>query len=172
MSNDIELEEDLYDEDEEDTQKDIYFSFRVENEEYGIEIMYVNEVIGLQKITEVPDMPDFVKGVINLRGKVIPVMDVRKRFGMKLVEYTDCTCIIVADIKDNAVGMIVDEVKDVLHIPEKNIDPPPKIKRNESSLFVQGLGKVEDEVKILLDVNKLLYEEELDQVASPSWVQG
>ena len=167
MANDIEaIDEDLYDGEDEDTQKDRYFTFQIGDEEYGIGIMYVIEVIGMQKITEVPDMPDFVKGVINLRGQVIPVMDVRTRFKMDSREYDDRTCIVVVNIKDTAIGLVVDMVSDVLDIPESQIDPPPKIKRTPGSRYIHGLGKVDDAVKILLDVQKLLYEDELEQIAA------
>ncbi|RJP75508.1 MAG: purine-binding chemotaxis protein CheW [Desulfobacteraceae bacterium] len=166
MSEELEtLSEDLYD-DGEDTMKDRYFTFRIGNEEYGIEIMYVIEVIGIQKITEVPDMPVFVKGVINLRGQVIPVMDVRVRFGMEEQAYNERTCIVVVTIKDSAIGLVVDMVSDVIDIPEKDVDPPPKISRKPGSRFIKGLGKIDNQVKILLDVQRLLYDEELEQVSS------
>ena len=160
------IDDDLYDEDGEDTQKDRYFTFRVGEEEYGIEIMHVLEVVGLQKITEVPDMPDFVKGVINLRGQVIPIMDVRTRFGMETVEYDDRTCVLVVNMQEQQIGLIVDKVSDVLDIPESQVQPPPKVTNRPGSRYISGLGKVNEEVKILLDVQKLLYEEEMAQVAS------
>jgi len=159
------LSDDLYD-DGEDTMKDRYFTFKIGDEEYGIEIMYVIEVIGIQKITEVPDMPIFVKGVINLRGQVIPVMNVRSRFGMEEHEYDERTCIVVVTIKDSAIGLVVDMVSDVIDIPEANVDPPPKISRKPGNRFIKGLGKIDNQVKILLDVQKLLYDEELEQVSS------
>ncbi len=163
-----ELENDLYDEDEEDTQKDRYFTFRVGKEEYGIDISCVIEVIGMQNITEVPDMPDFVKGVINLRGQVIPITDVRVRFKMTQREYDERTCIVVVDIKDTAIGLVVDLVSDVLKIPEDRVDPAPNISNKPGNRFIKGLGKIGDDVKILLDVQKLLYEDEFDQVATMS----
>ncbi|MDY6851236.1 MAG: chemotaxis protein CheW [Thermodesulfobacteriota bacterium] len=160
------LDDDLYDEEDEDTQKDKYLTFQLGGEEYGVEIQYVLEVIGMQKITEVPDMPDFVKGVINLRGRVIPVMDVRVRFRMDPKEYDDRTCIVVVNILNTSIGLVVDVVSEVLGIPENQVQPPPKISRKTGGRFIQGLGKVGEEVKILLDVNKLLFEEELEQIAS------
>jgi len=150
-------------EEEEDTLEGMYLTFPLGREEYGIEIRYVIEIVGIQKITEVPDMPPFVKGVINLRGKVIPVMDVRLRFNLEEKKYTDQTCIIVIDIGGTSVGLIVDTVSEVICIPAENIDPPPKIRKDERSQFIKGLGKVEDSVKILLDVPKLLFDEEIDQ---------
>ncbi len=167
MSKDlIDLEDNLYDEDDEDTQKDRYFTFHIGNEEYGIDISCVIEVIGLQKITEVPDMPDFVKGVINLRGQVIPITDIRTRFRMESREYDDRTCIVVVKIKDTAIGLVVDLVSDVLKITEDMVEPPPKVTNKPGSRFIKGLGKVDDDVKILLDVQKLLYDDELEQVAA------
>ena len=159
----MEFDDDLYDEDE-DTQKDKYLTFHLAGEDYGIEIAYVTEIIGIQKITEVPDMPPFLKGVINLRGKVIPVMDVRLRFNMEEKEYDERTCIVVVDIDSTAVGLVVDEVREVADIPESQVEPPPKTSRSESSRYLKGLGKMGDEVKILLNADKLLYEEELEKI--------
>ena len=148
------------DEDEEDTQEDKFLTFIIGKEDYGIEIRYVTEIIGIQSITEVPDMPTHVKGVINLRGKVIPVMDVRLRFGVEERPYDDRTCIIVININEQPVGLIVDRVLEVLDIPESEIEPPPKMKKGKSNRFIQGMGKVGDQVKILLNANRLLYDEE------------
>lgn len=147
--------DDLWDDDE-DTQKDKYLIFHLAGEDYGIDIAYVTEIIGIQKITEVPDMPTFIKGVINLRGKVIPVMDVRQRFGFELEPYNERTCIIVVDMKDMAVGLVVDQVQEVLDIPEQSIEPPPSVGKNERSDYVSGMGKLGDDVKILLDCRCLL----------------
>ncbi|MEW6217915.1 MAG: chemotaxis protein CheW [Thermodesulfobacteriota bacterium] len=160
------LDDDLYDEDEEDTQKDKYLTFHLAGEDYGIEIRYVTEIIGIQRITELPDMPDFVKGVINLRGKVIPVMDVRTRFRLATRPYDDRTCIIVVNINDTTVGLVVDEVREVADIPAEQVEPPPRTSKGAGSRFIQGMGKMGQEVKILLDVNKLLYEEELAQISA------
>ncbi len=165
MAKDKEIfEEDLYDEDDEDTQKDKYLTFQLGGEEYGIEIRHVTEVVGLQKITAVPDMPEFVKGVINLRGQVIPVMDVRTRFMMEPRDYDDRTCVVVVDIKETSIGLVVDEVQEVLDIPENRIEPPPRVSQRSGSRFIQGLGKMDDAVKILLNVTRLLFEDELDQL--------
>jgi len=147
---------------EEDTLKGKFLTFHLSREDYGIEIRYVTEIIGIQRITEVPDMPGYVKGVINLRGKVIPVMDVRIRFGLAARDYDDRTCIIVVDIGGKSVGLVVDKVNEVADITDAQIEPPP---HGSSSSYVQGMGKFGDEVKILLDVQKLLCEYELAQVA-------
>ena len=160
-----EIEQDIYDEeDNEDTQKDKYLTFLLDGEVYGLEIRHVTEVVGLQKITHVPDMPDFIQGVINLRGQVIPVMDVRRRFQMEPREYDDRTCVVVVNVQGASLGLVVDEVQEVLDLPESQTQPPPRVSRQMSSQFVQGLGKVGEDVKILLDVNRMLYEGELEQV--------
>ncbi len=165
MVEDNKMDGDLYIDDDEDTQKDRFFIFKIGSEEYGIEIVHVVEVIGIQKITAIPDMPDYVKGVINLRGQIIPIIDVRKRFGMEVLEYHERTCVLVVDIKGTSIGLVVDEVRDVLHIPQSQIEPPPKVSSKPESRFINGLGKTDDEVKILIDVQKLLYEKDLSKIS-------
>ena len=159
--NPYDLDDDLYD--DEDTQKDKYLTFHIGTEDYGISIAYVTEIIGIQSITEIPEMPDFIKGVINLRGKVIPVMDVRTRFKLSPREYDERTCIIVVEIDDTSVGLVVDAVNEVADIPEDQVEAPPKSKRKGGS-YIQGIGKIDKEVKILLDVNKILYDEEIESI--------
>lgn len=155
-------DDDLYD--DEDTQKDKYLTFRIGSEDYGIAIANVTEIIGIQSITEIPEMPDYIKGVINLRGKVIPVMDVRIRFKLKPRDYDERTCIIVVEIDGTSVGLVVDRVNEVADIPEDQVEPPPKSKRKGGS-YIQGIGKIGKEVKILLDINKILYEDELETIS-------
>ena len=157
----IDRDDDFYDEDE-DAQKDKYLTFHLAGEDYGIEIRYVTEIIGIQKITEVPDMPDFIRGVINLRGKVIPVMDVRTRFRLPSREYDERTCIIVVDINESSVGLVVDEVREVADIPEAQVEPPPATGQTKGGSYIQGLGKLDNEVKIILNVNRLLNDGELE----------
>lgn len=154
---DVDLLEEDYEEDE-DTQVDKFLTFILGQEEYGIEIKYVTEIIGIQNIAGVPDMPHYIKGVINLRGKVIPVMDVRLRFGLQEREYDDRTCVIVINIDEQSVGLIVDRVSEVLDIPETQVEPPPRVKNGGSSRFIQGMGKVGDRVKILLNAHQLLFD--------------
>ena len=151
------MDDELYD--DEDTMKDRYLTFHLAGEDYGIEIQYVTEIIGIQKITDVPDMPEYVKGVINLRGKVIPVMDVRQRFKLEYRDYDERTCIIVVDIDGTPVGLVVDKVQEVLDIPENDVEPPPKSSSASGNNFVQGMGKVGEDVKIILNVKKLLFDE-------------
>jgi purine-binding chemotaxis protein CheW len=160
-----EFDDDLYD-DNEDTQKDKYLTFHLAGEDYGIDIAFVTEIIGIQKITKVPDMPDFIRGVINLRGKVIPVMDVRLRFHLPERSYDERTCIVVVDINNTAVGLVVDEVREVADIPEGQVEPPPRTGRGPSSRYLKGMGKIHDEVKILLNVEQLLFDDELAQLTN------
>ncbi len=150
----------------EDTQRDKYLTFHLAGEDYGIEIRYVIEIIGIQNITEVPDMPAFIRGVINLRGKVIPVMDVRNRFNLEDRDYDDRTCIIVVNVESTEVGLVVDEVSEVADIPEANVEPPPKTNKNSEGSYIQGMGKINNDVKILLDVHKLLYSGEMMELAA------
>lgn len=154
----------FYDDDDEDTQKDKYLTFRLGHEVYGIDISSVTEIIGFQKITPVPDMPDHIRGVINLRGQVIPVLDVRLRFRMEHREYQERTCIIVVKLGNISVGLIVDTVNEVADIPETDISPPPKVAGGKTSRYIRGMGKVGEDVRIILDINKLLYDEESDML--------
>jgi purine-binding chemotaxis protein CheW len=161
-------EEYLYDELEEDTQKDKFLTFRIGDEGYGIAIGFIMEIIGMQKVTKVPDTADYVKGVINLRGQVIPVMDVRLRFGLKERDYDERTCIVVVKIDAYSVGLIVDTVSEVVDIPEDSISPKPSIGKEKTNAYIQGMGKLENEVKIILDVQKLLFDEELQKLSKES----
>ncbi|MCL2743440.1 MAG: chemotaxis protein CheW [Planctomycetaceae bacterium] len=150
--------------DVEDTLKDMYLSFRLGDEDYCIEIRHVTEIVGMQKITEVPDMPHYVKGVVNLRGQVIPVIDMRLRFNMEGRSYDERTCIVVITLREGQVqvGLVVDTVNEVRSIDAGNVSPPPKSGTGQCAQYIRGLGKVGVEVKIILDVNKLLFENELD----------
>jgi purine-binding chemotaxis protein CheW len=147
-----------------DTQKDKYLTFALGSEVYGIGISHVTEIVGIQKITEVPDMPDYVRGVINLRGQVIPILDVRTRFRMPFREYDERTCVVVVCLRDRSIGLVVDTVNEVLDIPEDRISAPPQIASTTASRYIEGMGRVDDEVKILLDVNRLLFEDELEEL--------
>ncbi len=160
------IEEDFFDDEDEDTQKGKYLTFTVGKEDYGIEIYHVTEIIGIQKITDVPDMPTYIKGVINLRGKVVPVMDVRVRFRMPEREYDERTCIVVVSVNGTAVGLVVDTVKEVVNIPESNIELPPEMAEVSTHHYISGLGKIGDEVKILLDVERLVRKEDAGAVRS------
>jgi purine-binding chemotaxis protein CheW len=152
------LDEDDDDEENEDTQEGKFLTFVVDNEEYGIEIRHVTEIIGKQHITQVPDKPQYIMGVINLRGKVLPIMDVRLRFGMQKREYDDRTCFIVINIKGETVGIVVDMVSEVLDIPKADISEPPKVNGGVASKYIFGMGRVGDKVKVLLNAEQLIYD--------------
>ena len=145
---------------EEDTTKNKYLSFMVGNEEFGIEIFCVKEIINIVSITQVPSSPSYVKGIINLRGDIIPVMDVRARFRMEERPYDDVTCIIVVEQKGDNIGLIVDSVNEVKYIKESNISSPPSAKLSFSNQFVKSLGRSDDRVVLLVETDKLLYDEE------------
>ena len=144
---------------EEDTQKEKYLTFVLDNESYGIGINNVTEIIGIQPITLIPELPDYIKGIINLRGKIIPVMDVRLRFKKQFREYNDRTCIIVVDMKDLSIGLIVDSVSEVLIILDQDIVPPPNLNK-VSNKYIRGIGKTDKEVKLILDCNKLINDDD------------
>ena len=155
-----EFEEDEFEEYDAEDDKDEgqYLTFSVENESYGLEIIYVTEIIGIQRITEVPELPEYVKGIINLRGKIIPVMDIRLRFEKPFREYDEKTCIVVVEIEDISVGIIVDAVSEVITVRDEDIVPPPDLDDGYSQKYMKGIGKVGDEVKLLLDCDRLVNE--------------
>lgn len=143
-----------------------YLTFVLAEEEYGLEILKVREIIGAMDITSVPRTPDYVKGVINLRGKVIPVIDLRLKFDMEEAERTDETCIIVVDVNNVEMGIIVDKVSEVLDIAADQIEDSPEFGGNVDTEFILGMGKAGDSVKILLDIEKVLSASEFDEIAS------
>lgn len=142
-----------------------YLTFTLAEEEYGVEILKVRELIGFMEITAVPQMPLYIKRVINLRGKVIPVVDLRLKFGLEEIERTEQTCIIVVDV-GTEIGIVVDTVSEVLDITGDQIEPPPSMGESVDTSFILGIGKVGDAVKILLDVDKVLTTDELEHTAS------
>ena len=137
-----------------------YLTFALGPEEYGLEILKVREIIGYMEITAVPQTPHEVKGVINLRGQVIPVVDLRAKFGMESAELTDETCIIVVEINQGArnfsTGIVVDHVQEVLDIAGKDIEEAPQFGSTVDTNFILGMGKIGDTVKILLDIDRVL----------------
>ncbi len=125
---------------------------------YGVEIQYITEIIGMQPITIVPKVPSFIKGVINIRGKVVPVMSVRKRFDITEVPYDDRTCIIVIELGEIVVGLIVDRVREVITVKPNEICPTPDNSHARSDQFIRSIIESNDEIKLLLDVRKLVME--------------
>lgn len=137
-----------------------YLTFMLADEEYGLEILKVREIIGIMEISKVPQAQGFVSGVINLRGKVIPVIDLRKKFQLPPRDYNEQTCVIVVDV-GTPMGIVVDTVCEVHDIPTSNVSPPPKLGHSTGTDFILGMGKVNEEVKILLDIERVLTDEEL-----------
>jgi purine-binding chemotaxis protein CheW len=149
----------------EDTQKGKFLTFLLGKEVYAIEIKFVIEIIGIQPITELPQLPEYVKGIINLRGKIIPVIDVRLKFKKKPMEYNDRTCIIVVEMRDIFVGLIVDNVSEVLTIADEDIAPPPNINKEIENKYIKAIGKVENEVKLILDCEKLMDNNDVESIS-------
>lgn len=146
---------------EEDTLHNRFLTFMIDKETFGIEIRYVMEIIGIQAITEMPEMPDYIKGIINLRGRIIPVMDVRLRFRKAPRDYDDRTCVIVTDFDGVWVGLVVDSVSEVLTIDDGEIAERPELSGGDSRGYVRNIGKKDGSVILLLDCGKLISGEEL-----------
>ncbi len=141
-----------------------YLSFVLDDEVYGIEILRIREIIGVVKITEVPQSANYLKGIFNLRGKIIPVIDLRIKFGMPELEHTHETCIIVVEVENSHIGMIVDTVSEVVNIKDSEIEDPSHIGSQIDTDFLLGLGKVKDKIVIMLDVGKILKKDELAMI--------
>ncbi len=149
-----------------------YLTFALGSEEYGLEILKVREIFGYMEITAVPQTPNYVKGVINLRGQVIPVIDLRAKFGMETAEVTEETCIIVVEITQGKckfnTGIVVDRVQEVLDIAGENIEQAPQFDSSVNTDFILGMGKIENTVKILLDIDKVLAGDDLSDITNSS----
>ncbi len=141
-------------------------SFRLGVEEYGVSIMKVQEIIRMQEITKVPQMPEFIEGIINLRGNVIPIIDLRKRFGLSCAEKTIDSRIVVVSVRERIVGIIVDGVSEVLRLSEEQIEPPPPAVSTAGREYIKGVGKLEKRLLILLDIDKILSSEEHNVIES------
>ncbi|MGI5836061.1 MAG: chemotaxis protein CheW [Chloroflexota bacterium] len=134
--------------------------FELANEVYGVDISRVQEIIRMTSITRLPRAPEFVEGVINLRGKVIPVVDLKKRFGLVESERTKSSRIVVVDVGDHIIGMVVDAVSEVLRVPTESVEPPSPVVTTIESDYIRGIAKVDGRLIILLDLNKVLSWEE------------
>ena len=147
------------------SQENKYVTFKSGNEYFGLRIQCVNEIIVYQEITQVPESEDYIKGLINLRGKIIPVIDVRIRFKQEPMEYTDRTCIIIVNVNDIVVGLIVEKIAEVVEIKEEDILPPPSIviggEEKVQNKYVYAIGKVGDSVKLLVDPDRILKDEDI-----------
>lgn len=156
MSDFVNENKEAIEEIEEDTQKCKYLTFPLGNVTYAIEIKYVTEIIGIQPVTQMPQVPEYVKGIINLRGKIIPVMDVRLKFNKEPIEYDDRTSIIVVEVDDISLGLIVDCVSEVLQIPDDDIVLPPDLHETSENKYVKAIGKSGNEVNLILSCEKLI----------------
>lgn len=158
----MEQEEELAE--EEDIRQGKYMTFQVEQDVFGIELKYVSEIIQMQPVTPIPEVEPFIEGLINLRGKIIPVIDVAKRFEKTSAEYNDRTCVIVIEVKGIEVGLVINSIAEVVSIEEADILPPPNTMHTSSAQnkFISGIGKVDGKVKLLLDPVKLLSDDALD----------
>ncbi|MDD2318159.1 MAG: chemotaxis protein CheW [Desulfobacterales bacterium] len=152
------------------TREGKYLTFSLAEEEYGISILKVKEIIGMMPITSVPQTPDFVKGVINLRGKVIPVVDLRRKFNMEAMDYTDRTCIVVVETTGDAasvmMGIVVDSVSEVLNIKSSDVEDTPTFGVKLNTQYILGMAKINNAIKILLDIDLVLSKEELESLAA------
>ncbi len=142
-----------------------YLTFWTDKELFGIPISDVVQIISMQQITPLPDFPDYAKGVINLRGNIIPVIDMRIRLKKPEAEYNDSTCIIVTSIGDAFIGFIVDTVDEVVDIGSDCISPTPKVSKEVTNRYLTGIGRINDKVVLLLDLSKILSKEEFMEVA-------
>ena len=145
-----------------------YLTFSMNQEEYGVGILTIKEIIGMMRITPVPQTPDYVKGVINLRGKVIPVIDLRLRFGMNSNGYTERTCIIVVEIENDSrtlqIGIVVDSVSEVMNIKGSDIEQTPEFGTTLNTDYILGMAKTAENVKILLDIARVLSASEMELI--------
>ncbi len=141
-------------------------TFTLGQEEYGVDIMRVQEIIRYQEVTRVPQMPDFIEGVINLRGNVIPVIDLRKRFALGSAEHTGQTRIVVVNVASRVMGVVVDGVSEVMRLAEEQIEPPPPVVAGIGHEYLQGVGKVQGRLLILLDLDRILSAQEQDRIAA------
>ena len=152
------MENELYQEQgEDDTTKNKYLTFVIEDEIFGIDISQVIEIIPVPAITWMPENPEAIKGIINLRGSIIPVIDVRIRFNKQERPYDEFTCIIIIEHENNQIGIIVDTVNEVLYIPKHLMSSPPNAKLKYQNKFIKAIGKMNEEVQLLLDLDKFLY---------------
>lgn len=141
--------------DQKDSMHGQFLIFSVGKEEFGVKIKDVTEIVSIQPVNVLPEVPKYIKGIINLRGKIIPVIDMRLRFKKKQIDYTDRTCIIVIETRQILAGLIVDQVAEVITIEDKNIAPPPDIRSNVGNKYISGIGKVGCDIKLLLDCEML-----------------
>ncbi|MDR2163690.1 MAG: chemotaxis protein CheW [Clostridiales Family XIII bacterium] len=146
----------------EDSQRGRYLTFTLDEDVFGVAIRFVKEIIGVQNITKVPDTPDFIKGIINLRGKIVPIIDVRLKFGKEEIPYNERTCVIVVETEGMVVGLIVDRVDDVLTLSDGMVSAAPVGRLGFESMYIEGVGDVDGQVLLLLDLDSFLRPDEAD----------
>ncbi len=149
----------------EDTQIGKFLVFIIDSLTYAIDIKYVKEILGVQTITEIPEAPDYIKGVINLRGKIMPVMDLRLRLGKEPIDYNDRTCVVVMNCCGIDIALIVDTVTEIAYIPNENISDPPSITRTRADTFGEAIGKLDNRVILIINTDNLLKEDTLTELA-------
>jgi len=153
-----------------------HLTFSLGKETYGIPIQHVQQIIGMMDITEIPRMPKFIKGVTNLRGKIIPILDLRLKFGLPPIDYTDRTCIIIVEMQVNGIkkwmGVVVDAVSEVLNIQSSEIEPPPQYGTQTENDFLTGMGKVKGKVILLLEMQKVLNQDDLKLLQQSNLADG
>lgn len=138
-----------------------YLTFRLDQEEYGIDILKVQEIRGYDTVTKIPEAPEFIKGVINLRGTIVPVVDMRLKFRLSKVEYNEFTVMIVLNIARRVVGMVVDGVSDVLQLTPEQIRPAPEFGNLVNTRFITGIGALDEQMLILIDIEKLMSSDDM-----------
>lgn len=147
-------------------------TFKLDNEEYGVDIMQVQEIIRLGHIVRIPGAPPFVEGIMDLRGKVLPVVDLRRRFNLGSREHGTASRVVVVNIADMTLGLVVDAITEVLRLPKTAIEPPPRIVAGIDARFLKGIGRVDKRLLILLDLDRIFAEEELREVGQIAQVAG
>ena len=150
-----------------DTQSGRYLTFYMESEVYGIEICFVKEIVGIQQINTIPECPDYVKGIINLRGRIIPIYDMRLRLHKEPIDYDDRTCIIVVESGDAMIGLIVDSVSEVVSIDQENISEPLSFNTGWHDRFISGIAKLEKSITLLIDCKKLIAKDAAEEIETP-----
>lgn len=151
---------------DEDTLKDKYLTFYTDNQLYGIPISDVVQIVGMQEITQVPEFPSYAKGIINLRGIIIPIIDVRLRLKKEEIGYNERTCIIVTNIKGSHLGFIVDSVNEVTNVYKENISSPPQMGTDYVNTYITGIAKLNEKIVLIIDLKKVLNDKEINFITN------
>ncbi|MCB1189209.1 MAG: purine-binding chemotaxis protein CheW [Leptospiraceae bacterium] len=154
----------------EDTMKDLYLIFTVNKRDYALDVHYLIEIIAIQPLSEIDNMPEYVKGVINLRGKIIPIIDVRLRLKLPTKEYSEFTCVLIVKLGELFFGMVVDAVQELIHIPEENKEPTPTFLVTNKTWCIDYIGKLEKDIKMILNLDKFLHWNEVEKLQTTELV--